>query len=113
MRSLGIDLEEVRRRAEESFGPGALERGPRRRRLFGRGAPSTHVPFDRSGKKVLEDSLRAALSLRHKTIGTEHLLLAILGRPEGAAAGVLRAAGVDLDRETATERVLREVRRSA
>ncbi|PRY09770.1 Clp protease N-terminal domain-containing protein [Kineococcus rhizosphaerae] len=113
LRSLGIDLDEVRRRAEESFGPGALDTGRPRRRLFGRGAPSTHVPFDRSGKKVLEDALRAALSLRHNYVGTEHILLAVLGRPEGTAATVLREAGVTLDRESATEQVLAEIRRSA
>ncbi|WP_432563780.1 Clp protease N-terminal domain-containing protein [Kineococcus sp. SYSU DK003] len=112
LRSLGIDLDEVRRRAEEVFGPGALERVPRRRRPFGRGAPS-HIPFERSAKKVLEDSLKAALSLRHNYIGTEHMLLAILGRPDGNAARVLREAGVTLDRDTAVDLVLAEVRKSA
>ncbi|WP_432512737.1 Clp protease N-terminal domain-containing protein [Kineococcus sp. SYSU DK001] len=112
LRSLGIDLEEVRRRAEASFGPGALDRAPRRRRLFGRGLPG-HVPFDRSGKKVLEDSLRVALSLRHNYIGTEHVLLAMLGHTEGRAVRVLREAGVTLDRATATDLVLAELRKSA
>lgn len=113
LRSLGIDLDEVRRRAEEAFGPGALDRAPRRRGLLGRGLPSSHLPFDRSGKKLLEDSLRAALSLRHNYIGTEHVLLAVLGRPEGGAARALRAVGVTLDRDTATGLVLEELRRSA
>jgi ATP-dependent Clp protease ATP-binding subunit ClpA len=113
LKSLGIDLDEVRRKAEESFGPGALDRAPRRRRLFGRNLPASHIPFHRSGKKVLEDSLKIALSLRHNYIGTEHMLLAILDRPEGVAAATLRAAGVTLDRETATQLVLTEIRRSA
>jgi ATP-dependent Clp protease ATP-binding subunit ClpA len=113
LRSLGIDLEQVRRRVEESFGPGALERHPRHRRLFGRNLQTSHIPFHRSGKKVLEDSVRIAVSLRHNYIGTEHLLLAILSRPEGIAATTLRAAGVTLDQETATELVLTEIRRSA
>lgn len=29
LRAIGIDLDEVRRMAEESFGPGALDRAPR------------------------------------------------------------------------------------
>ncbi|GLY18089.1 hypothetical protein Kisp01_51030 [Kineosporia sp. NBRC 101677] len=113
LKSLGIDLDEVRRRAEALFGAGALDRKPRRRRLFGLSLPSSHIPFQRSGKRVLEDSLKIALSLRHNYIGTEHILLAILGRPESTAVAVLRAAGVALDQETATELVLTEIRRSA
>jgi len=113
LKSLGIDLDEVRRRAEESFGPGALDRIPRRRGLFGRNLASTHIPFQRSGKKVLEDSLKVALSLRHNYIGTEHILLAILGRPDDLAAVTLRAAGVSLDKVAATGLVLDEIRRSA
>jgi ATP-dependent Clp protease ATP-binding subunit ClpA len=112
LHALGIDVEEVRRRAEESFGPGALDPRPRRRGLFGRLAVD-HLPFDPSGKEALEDSLRAALSLRHNYIDTEHMVLAILGRPQGPGARVLREAGVDLDRETALDLVLAELRRSA
>ena len=33
--SIGIDLDEIRRRVEASFGPGALERGHRARRRSG------------------------------------------------------------------------------
>lgn len=113
LRALGIDLDEVRRRAEDTFGPGALDRAPRRRRLFGRGLPASHIPFDRSGKKLLEHSLEVALSLHHNYIGTEHLLLSVLGRPDSGAAQILRAAGVALDRDTATRLVLDEIRTSA
>jgi ATP-dependent Clp protease ATP-binding subunit ClpA len=112
LRAFGIDLDEVRRRVEESFGPGALDRPARRRGLLGRFS-SDHVPFDRSGKEALEDALRVAVSLRHNYIGTEHLLVGILGRPEGPGAQALRAAGVDLDRERALDLVLAELRRSA
>ncbi|MFE4515784.1 Clp protease N-terminal domain-containing protein [Kitasatospora sp. NPDC056783] len=41
--------------------------------------------------------------MRHEYIGTEHLLLAILGRPEDPASAVLVDAG--LDRETARRAV--------
>lgn len=112
LRELGIDVDEVRRRAEESFGVGALEREPRRRGFFGKQAPG-HLSFDSTGRETLSDALKVAVSLHHNYIGTEHLLLAVLGRPDGPAARALRASGVDLDRETATDLVLTEIRRSA
>ena len=69
LRSIGIDLDEVRRRLEEAFGTGALERrdrvrhGWRRRR---RCEPAAgHVPFTPRAKKVLELSLREARQLGH------------------------------------------------
>jgi ATP-dependent Clp protease ATP-binding subunit ClpA len=90
--ALGIDLDEVRRRVEEAFGPGALDRvrRPRGRRWGG------HLPFAKAAKKVLELALREAVALRHGYIGTEHLLLGML-RAEGRARDVLTARGVRLD----------------
>ena len=90
--ALGIDLEEVRRRVEEAFGPGALDRvrSPRGRRWGG------HVPFAKPTKKALELALREAIALRHNYIGTEHLLLGML-RAESPARDVLTARGVRLD----------------
>jgi ATP-dependent Clp protease ATP-binding subunit ClpA len=90
--ALGIDLDEVRRRVEEAFGPGALDRvrRPRGRRWGG------HTPFAKATKKALELALREAIALRHNYIGTEHLLLGML-RAEGVAREVLTARGVRLD----------------
>ena len=91
--AIGIDLEEVRRRVEASFGPGALqwrpERGCRGQRLplFG------HLPFTPRAKKILELSLREALALRHKYIGTEHILLGLVREGEGLAMLVLTRLG--------------------
>src|SRR3954453_6056636 len=72
--ALGIDLDEVRRRVEEAFGPGALDRprSPRGRRW------GAHIPFARGSKKVLELALREAVALGHNYIGTEHMLLGLL-----------------------------------
>lgn len=89
LQALGIDLEEVRRRAEETFGPGALDardpaaRPPRRGLPFRRhrGDDRTaagHVPFAPRAKKALELSLREALALKDRHIGVEHLVLALL-----------------------------------
>jgi ATP-dependent Clp protease ATP-binding subunit ClpA len=91
--AIGIDLEEVRRRVEASFGPGALQwrpgRGCRGQRLplFG------HLPFTPRAKKVLELSLREALALKHKYIGTEHILLGLVREGEGLAMLVLTRLG--------------------
>jgi ATP-dependent Clp protease ATP-binding subunit ClpA len=90
--ALGIDLDEVRRRVEEAFGPGALDRArsPKRRFLGG------HIPFAKEAKKALELALREALALKHNYIGTEHILLGLL-HGEGAAHDVLVERGVLLD----------------
>jgi ATP-dependent Clp protease ATP-binding subunit ClpA len=82
--SIGIDLDEVRRRIEESFGPGALAR---RRRRCARGRVLGHRPLTRRAKKALELSLRESLSLGDHHIGAEHVLLGLMrdpGRPISA-----------------------------
>jgi len=88
LRTLGIDLEAVRRAVDGAFGEGALRRRPPR---------AGHIPFHAVAKKSLELSLREALRLRHRHIGTEHILLGLLRHDPGVAGGVLRRAGVDLD----------------
>jgi ATP-dependent Clp protease ATP-binding subunit ClpA len=98
LRSVGIDLDEVRRSVEDSFGPGALDR---------RGAPAGHIPFTRGAKKAIELSLREAIALGHKRIGTEHLLLALAREERCSAAGFLAERGIDRDRVRAE--VLREI----
>jgi ATP-dependent Clp protease ATP-binding subunit ClpA len=92
LRAIGIDLDVVREKVEQAFGPGALQR--RRggaRRLLGIG----HIPVSRRAKKVLELSLREALHLGHRWIGPDHILLGLLREGEGVAAQLLRDGGVD------------------
>jgi len=91
--ALGIDLDEVRRQIEETFGPGALERTRASRGTGGSRRPR----WDRSAKKVLELSLREALRMKHNYIGTEHVLLGLLHPGTGAGQEVLAGAGVRLD----------------
>jgi ATP-dependent Clp protease ATP-binding subunit ClpA len=92
--AIGIDLEEVRRKIEASFGPGALywRPGPGRRHrcppMF-----AGHIPFTPRAKKVLELSFREALALKHKHIGTEHILLGLVREGEGLAMLVLTRLG--------------------
>ncbi len=64
LRTIGIDLDAVLARIEESFGPDALEPPPppRRRGLLGR--RKHHSRFTPRSKKVLELSLREATAAR-------------------------------------------------
>ena len=55
-----------------------------------------HLPVTPRCKKVLELSLREAMSLGHHQIGTEHLLLGIIREGKGVAAQVLVRLGADL-----------------
>jgi len=117
LRAIGIDIDEVRRRLEENFGPTPLAAPPQEpvRRRFGlrrtrrqpdggqrdggqRGGPGItgHIPFSPRAKKVLELSLREALRLKHRSIGTEHVLLGLIREGQGLGALVLAEAKVDL-----------------
>ncbi|SDJ79245.1 Clp protease N-terminal domain-containing protein [Streptomyces indicus] len=97
---LGINVGAIVSRVEEAHGEGALMHG-RPRRKFPWGA-SGHRPFTRDAKAVLEQSLRVALARKDKTIGDEHLLLAMTARP-GVVRDVLAACGATFD---GVERVL-------
>ena len=85
LESMGISLDAVRSEVVDIIGRGAQP-------------PSGHVPFTPRAKKVLEYSLREALQLGHKYIGTEHLLLGLIREGEGVAAQVLVKLGADLPR---------------
>jgi ATP-dependent Clp protease ATP-binding subunit ClpC len=76
---LGIDVAEIRRRADETFGPNAFK--------YPRAA------FSLSAKKAVQTSLQEARELGHERIDTEHLLLAVLTRDDGAVR-VLGTLGV-------------------
>lgn len=89
--TLGIDLDEVRRQADEAFGPGALDR-TRAARGRWRGG---HIPFDKPAKKALELALREAIRIGDRHIGTEHVLLGLLW-PGGTAHTILDRNGVTL-----------------
>jgi ATP-dependent Clp protease ATP-binding subunit ClpC len=77
--------------------------------LIGRGErpPSEHIPFTRPAKKCLELSLREALQLGHRYIGTGHLLLGLMSQGDSAAVKVLGRLGADLDQLRA--RVIQEL----
>ena len=85
LESLGISLEAVRQEVEEIIGRGQQ-------------APPGHIAFTPRAKKVLELALREAQQLGHNYIGTEHILLGLIGEGEGVAAQVLVKLGADLER---------------
>ncbi|WP_275004735.1 Clp protease N-terminal domain-containing protein [Promicromonospora iranensis] len=89
--AVGIDLDEVTRRTEATFGEGALARAGRI--LRGR---RKHIPFTRDAKKSLELALREAIRLGSKEIDGGHLLLG-LTRAESPARSVLSGAGADIE----------------
>jgi ATP-dependent Clp protease ATP-binding subunit ClpC len=85
LESLGISPEAVRAQVQETIAQG-------------QGAPTSHIPFTPQAKKVLELSFREALQLNHHYLGTEYLLLGLIGEGEGVAAQVLMQLGADLSR---------------
>jgi ATP-dependent Clp protease ATP-binding subunit ClpA len=80
--AIGIDLDEVVRRIDRNLG-GLVEP------VKGRGKVS------RAAKKVLELSLREAISLRHNYIGTEHLLLALARTDDRVVADTFAACRLE------------------
>ena len=55
-------------------------------------------PYTKKAEKVLEIAKKTSRSMHHSYIGTEHLLIGLLGEGSGAAAKVLSSVGVDEER---------------
>src|ERR671922_1476889 len=74
-------------------------------RIVGQGdeVVTGQIPFTPRAKKVLELSLREALSLGHNYIGTEHILLGLVRENEGVAARIL------LDFDAEAEKIRNEI----
>src|SRR5512144_280345 len=92
--NLNVDCEAIRKTVEN-----VAERGK------ARGAADPDLPYTSRAKKVLELAMGEARELRHAYVGTEHLLLGLLGEGRGIAAQVLADAGITL--EVARAEVLR------
>ncbi len=69
-------------------------------RQRGRGRGALRGRFDDAAREVMVQAQKEAESLRHGYIGTEHLLLALLGRGTG---------GLDLSMDAAREQVVERV----
>lgn len=120
LRTLGIDLDQVRHRVEATFGRGALDQPPRRRarrRLLlwrPRCEPepgSGHLPFVPPAKRALERSLREARNLGDRHIGVEHILLGLLDPDGSTAIELLRH--LDADPQAVRVRILHQLGKAA
>jgi len=90
LRSVGIDLQQVRRAVDASFGPGTFDgadAGPKRGRFGVR--KGGHTPFSSGARTVMELSLRESLARKDGYIGVEHILLAVLRRADPGAMELL------------------------
>jgi ATP-dependent Clp protease ATP-binding subunit ClpC len=83
LRALNVTLDAARDQVRQIIGPGHHEQ-------------SDHIPFTPRAKKVLELSLREALSLKSDSIGTEHLLLGLIAEGKGAGVQILAKLGTPL-----------------
>jgi ATP-dependent Clp protease ATP-binding subunit ClpA len=90
--SLGIDVAEIRRRADENFGQDAFK--------YPRPA------FSVQAKEAVKSSLQQAIELGQQRIDTEHLLLGVLAEGDGVAIRVLATLGVTAEalRQSVLER---------
>lgn len=97
LRTIGIDLDTVLARIEESFGPDALRPpapAPRREALWGaRRGDNRLTP---RARKAIGLALREAVHLQDRYIGTEHLLLGLIREGDGLAARILVDNGIVL-----------------
>ncbi|MBD0348927.1 MAG: hypothetical protein ICV59_07225 [Thermoleophilia bacterium] len=84
--ALGVTLERARDELTRAVGEG-------RHVECSRGRRGRQIPFTPRAKRVLEQALREARSRRHGRIGTEHVLLALVGDEEGLAAQMLAELG--------------------
>lgn len=97
LRTIGVDLDAIRRSIEAAFGSGALEAASsRRRRVRMRRRDRGHRAFSASAKLALELSLRETIRLPGRQIGAESLLLGLLGSDDPELAHLMRQVPADL-----------------
>jgi len=96
LQNLGVRLSKVRSAVEFIIGRGD------------RIVPGEMIGLTPRTKKVIEFAVDEARRLNNNYVGTEHLLLGMVGEGEGIAAGVLESMGVTLSRvRVETLRVLK------
>jgi DNA-binding transcriptional regulator YhcF (GntR family) len=82
LRSIGVRMEEVRRRTAELVRKGKAV-------TF-----AAKLPYTSRAKKVLEYSMAAAREMRDARVGTEHLVVGIMREEKGIAAQILNSVYV-------------------
>src|SRR5437016_1617603 len=83
---LGLDLEAVRAEVKKQVGTGPDQK------IIG------NIPYTPRVKNVLALAAKEARALNHTYVGTEHILLGLLGENDGPAWRVLKAFRVDSER---------------
>lgn len=96
LRSMGVDVQRVRRAVQEIVGPG-------------KGAHSGKITLAPRTKRVIELAVDRARRMGHHYIGTEHLLLGLVQEGSSVAAEILMNLGVSLEKVRAeTAKVVQE-----
>lgn len=90
--SIGVDVTDIRRRADEAFGPGALK--------YPRAA------FSIRAKKAVQAALLRARAQGMETIDTEHLLLGLL---DSGGTGLRVLTGLAVDPEALRRSILERI----
>jgi ATP-dependent Clp protease ATP-binding subunit ClpC len=80
LESLNVTLTAAREQVEEIIGLGDQK-------------PHGHIPFTPRAKKILELSLREALTTGSEVIDTQHLLLGLIDEGDGVGAQILERLG--------------------
>jgi len=91
LRAIGIDYDVVQAAVAETFGPGALESAPDRRRPAGRRPRLRFSPAARESLRLAHGI--AARELHHSALMPGHLLLGLLRLDDEFVLGVLDQAG--------------------
>jgi DNA-binding XRE family transcriptional regulator/Uma2 family endonuclease len=94
LKSFNVNLEAAQTEVEKIIGRGA-------------GIQGVEYPFTPKGKQVLDFAIEESQRLGHTFVGTEHLLLGVLGITDGVAVRVLEKLGVNL--QNLWQEVLREI----
>ncbi len=85
MKNIGVNLDEIKETLEE-----AIE-SPATTMKMG------NIPFNKRAEKVLKVSYNEGKNFDAESIGTEHLLLALVKEPDGLAAQVLGSYNINYD----------------
>jgi ATP-dependent Clp protease ATP-binding subunit ClpC len=85
IRKMGLNPETLRAEVERIVGAGPAEKF------------SGQIPYTPRVKKVLALAAEEARKFNHAYIGTEHILLVLIGEGGGVAARVLARFGVDIE----------------
>jgi predicted dehydrogenase len=95
LRNMGLELDTIRLEVEKQIGTGPVQQ------MIG------NIPYTPRVKKILSLAAKEAIALKHTYVGTEHILLGLLGEGDGVAARVLK--NLDISVEETRKEILKEL----